>query len=272
MSTQTQPAAPDDDEPTAAAAAPSGHAIDPVESRAIISEFFRPGDKDYAPKDFIQAVSAEAREARDDTVAALGALGDDDTVIVPDIRPTKATALAAVAWSADDGDDATVLYDDDEDDADRTTFWLRLFVATGAAVVLVLGIVLWFVLSSHHQPARDDAVPASSAPDVVLPSSPAAAAPVPMPSAAPAPTPPPVAAAPPPPSPPAAQSNITQQQANTICGWLRDPSWTMPQIQSSTGDMLANDNPSFKGTPDIFKAIAAAMSSTCPDVANQRPF
>jgi hypothetical protein len=24
--------------------------------------------------------------------------------------------------------------------------------------------------------------------------------------------------------------------------------------------------------PNVFKAIAAAMSSTCPDVANQRPF
>src|ERR1700722_11267112 len=142
MATQTQPAAPDGDDPTAIVA--DDKAVNPVESRAIISEFFRPGDKDYAPKDFIQAVRVEAREAKDDTVAAMGALGDDNTVIVPDIRPTKATALAAVAWSADDGDDATVLYDDDEDDADRTTFWLRLFVATGAAVVLVLGIVLWF--------------------------------------------------------------------------------------------------------------------------------
>ena len=46
----------------------------------------------------------------------------------------------------------------------------------------------------------------------------------------------------------------------------------MPQIESSTGDMLADDNPSFKGTPDNFKAIAAATSGTCPDVANQRPF
>ncbi|MGC2344539.1 MAG: hypothetical protein WA630_11240, partial [Mycobacterium sp.] len=70
----------------------------------------------------------------------------------------------------------------------------------------------------------------------------------------------------------AVQSNITQQQANTICGWLRDPAWTMPQIESSTGDMLADDNPSFTGTPAVFKAIAAAMSSTCPDVANQRSF
>jgi hypothetical protein len=46
----------------------------------------------------------------------------------------------------------------------------------------------------------------------------------------------------------------------------------MPQIESSTGDMLANDNPSYRGTPDEFKAIASAMSGTCPDVANQRPF
>lgn len=150
---RTQPAAPDAGEPTAAAA-PSGHAIDPVESRAIISEFFRPGDKDYAPKDFIQAVRAEAREAKDDTVAAMGALGDDDTVIVPDIRPNKATALAAVAWSPDDGDDATVLYDDDEDDDDRTTFWLRLFVTAAAAVVLVLGIVVPAEQSSPTRSGR----------------------------------------------------------------------------------------------------------------------
>jgi hypothetical protein len=42
--------------------------------------------------------------------------------------------------------------------------------------------------------------------------------------------------------------------------------------ESSTGDMLADDNPGFKGTPEVFKAIAAAMSSSCPDVANQRRF
>jgi hypothetical protein len=100
-------------------------------------------------------VRAEAREAKDDTVAAMGALGDDDTVIVPDIRPNKATALAAVAWSPDDGDDATVLYDDDdEDDDDRTTFWLRLFVAAAAAVVLVLGIVVPAEQSSPTRSGR----------------------------------------------------------------------------------------------------------------------
>jgi hypothetical protein len=45
----------------------------------------------------------------------------------------------------------------------------------------------------------------------------------------------------------------------------------MGQIEMSTGDMLANDNPNFAGTPDVLKAIAAAMSGTCPDAANQRP-
>ena len=45
----------------------------------------------------------------------------------------------------------------------------------------------------------------------------------------------------------------------------------MGQIEMSTGDMLASDNPSFTGTPDILKAISAAMSGTCPDAANQRP-
>jgi hypothetical protein len=38
----------------------------------------------------------------------------------------------------------------------------------------------------------------------------------------------------------------------------------MGQIEMSTDDMLADDNPSFTGTPDILKAIAAAMSNTCP--------
>lgn len=73
------------------------------------------------------------------------------------------------------------------------------------------------------------------------------------------------------PSLPTVRSNISQQQAETICRWLHDPAWTMGQIEMSTGDMLANDNPSFTGTPDILKAIAAAMSGTCPDAANQRP-
>jgi hypothetical protein len=66
-------------------------------------------------------------------------------------------------------------------------------------------------------------------------------------------------------------SDITQQQADTICSWLRDPAWTMGKIETSTGDMLAKANPSFTGNPDVLKAIAAAMSSTCPYVANQRP-
>jgi hypothetical protein len=95
MSTK-QPAAPDAGEPTAAAA-PFGHAVEPVVSRASISEFFRPGDKDYAPKDFIQAVRAEARESNDDTVAAMGAPRGDDTVIVPGLRRTCRSAQAALS-------------------------------------------------------------------------------------------------------------------------------------------------------------------------------
>ena len=178
MSTQKQPAASDAGEPTAAVA-PSGRAINPVESRAIISEFFRPGDKDYAPKDFIQAVRAKAREAKDDTVAAMVARGDD-TVIVPDIRATKATELAGLAWS--DDDDETVLYDDNDDD--RTTFWLSVFVAAAAVTVIVAGVVLWFVLSHHDRAAQTPvAAPIHSGPDdqvvpaPVAPSPPVAVAP-----------------------------------------------------------------------------------------------
>jgi hypothetical protein len=65
--------------------------------------------------------------------------------------------------------------------------------------------------------------------------------------------------------------NITQLQADTICFWLRDPAWTMGKIEASTGDMLAKANPNFRGKPDILKAITAAMSGTCPYIANQRP-
>ena len=216
-----------------------------------------------------EPTAAEARTLFTQTVKKTAAAPDagEPTVVVADV---KATALAGLAWSEDDGDDETIQFD-----ADRTTtFWLWLNVATTAALVLVLGVVLWFVLSEHRQPARDDASPASSAPDVMVPSSPPAAAPAPMPSVTSTPIAPPVAAPPPDPTWAAApaQSNVTAQQASTICGWLRDPAWTMPQIESSTGDMLADDNPSFKGTPDVFKAIAAAMSSSCPEVANQRPF
>jgi hypothetical protein len=42
----------------------------------------------------------------------------------------------------------------------------------------------------------------------------------------------------------------------------------MGQIEMSTGDMLANDNPSYRGTPHILKDISSAMSGTCPDAAS----
>jgi hypothetical protein len=133
----------------------------------------------------------------------------EPTAIVAD---EKATALAALAWSADDDDDETIQFDDVDD---RTTFWLRLYVAILAAVVVISGVVLWLVLSDRHQPAEPAPVPVSSAPvapapvpsgpddrivpSAVAPSSPRAAAPVPMPpSVTQTPAPPPIAAAPPP--------------------------------------------------------------------------
>jgi hypothetical protein len=144
---------------------------------------------------------------------------DEPTIVVDDDR---ATALAALAWSEAD-DNETIPFDHDR----STTFWLRLYAGTTAAFVLALGIVLWFVLSSHHQSAQEPAaVPASSAPDVIVPSSPTAAAPeptpsaapVPMPSAAPAPMPPPVAAAPSP-----------------------EPTWGAPTSAPLQGDPQARD-------------------------------
>ena len=122
------------------------------------------------------------------TQAAAPDAGEPTAVVADD----KATALVGLAWSAaeDYPDDAETV-----DDMDRTTFWLRLSVATAAAVVVVLGVVLAYVLSqrTEPEPAAAPAVPAPSAPDVVVPSSPA---PEPSPSVEPAP--PPVIIAPPP--------------------------------------------------------------------------
>ena len=117
---------------------------------------------------------------------------DEPTAIVAN----KATPLAALAWSedADDGDGPLDPLDDDR----STTFWLRLYAGTTAAVVLALGVVLWFVRSDRHHRTQAVTVPASSAPGVILPSAPPAAAPAPMPSVTQAPIAPPVAAAPPP--------------------------------------------------------------------------
>ena len=121
---------------------------------------------------------------------------DEPTAIVAN---DKATELAALAWS-DDNDDETVLYDDVEpfDDADRTTFWLRVYAGIIAAVVVILAVVLWYVLSQRTEP-KPTAAPA-------VPTSSAVAAPVPsgpddkiVPSTTePVSAPPPVVAEPPP--------------------------------------------------------------------------
>ena len=113
---------------------------------------------------------------------------DEPTVIVTD---EKATALAGLGWS--DAEDYDAAFDDLRD---HTTLWLRFFVGITAAVVVILAIVLWSVLS-EHQAVEEAPAAALSAPDVIVPSSPPAAAPAPIPSEEPAP-PPPVIAAPPP--------------------------------------------------------------------------
>jgi hypothetical protein len=181
------------------------------------------------------------------------------TTVVPDVGPTQVPDLA---WSSES---------DTEELSDHGRGWRgRLLWAPLVALLCAsVAVVVWFSITLYRQ-HHPVAAPPTAPPPVAAPPVPAEPSPV-APIAPPSPVAPPTAA-PAPPPPTAAQSNITPQQANTICRWLRDPSWTMPQIESSTGDMLADDNPSFKGTPDVFKAIAGAMSSTCPDVANQRPF
>jgi hypothetical protein len=125
---------------------------------------------------------------------------DEPTAMVAD---DKATELAALAWSDDDDDDdddETVLYDDVDpfDDADLTTFWLRVYAGIIAAVVVVLGIVLWYVLSQRiePEPTAAPAVPTSSAVAAPVPSGPDDKI---VPSTTePAPARPPVIAEPPP--------------------------------------------------------------------------
>jgi hypothetical protein len=188
------------------------------------------------------------------------------TTIVPNVGPTRAAELA---WSSEA---------ETEDLADRSREWRRrlLWVPLVALLCVSVAVVVWFSITLYRQHRPVAAAPTAPAPVAAPPvhAGPPPITPIaPPPAAAPAPaSPTPPTAAPAPPSPPAAQSNITPQQANTICGWLRDPAWTMPQIESSTGDMLADGNRGFRGTPDVLKAIASAMSSTCPDVAKQRPF
>jgi hypothetical protein len=82
--------------------------------------------------------------------------------------------------------------------------------------------------------------------------------------------PPPPSEAPAPPSStaplrPGIDPVATAEQESTICGWLRDPSWTMPQIESSTGDMLAAAGWSYTKS-DLERVIRGATTNTCPDV------
>lgn len=192
------------------------------------------------------------------TVAA-GQYSEPPTTIVPDVRLARGAELA---WSSETPTDEIVEHS-------RGWHGRLLWVPSVVLLCASIAVVVWFSVTLYRQgrtSSTSSPTPALSAAPTVHAAQPTVA-----------PIAPPPAVAPPLLSPAAtpsvgAPSNVTPQQANTICGWLRDPSWTMPQIESSTGDMMADDNPSFKGTPDVFKAIAAAMSSTCPDVVNQRPF
>jgi len=124
----------------------------------------------------------------------------EPTVIVPD---DNATALAGLAWSDADNDETFSL-----DQHDRTTFWLRLYVGTVAVVVVVLGVMLWYVLSQRAEPepvaaprfpvsSAAIATPVPSGPDdEVVPSTTVEAAPAPPPVIA---EPPPVTTEVPPP-------------------------------------------------------------------------
>jgi hypothetical protein len=90
------------------------------------------------------------------TQAAAPGAGEPTVIVADD----NATALAGLAWSDTDDDEAFLF-----DQHDRTTFWLRLYVGTIAAVVVVLGVTLWHVLSQRPEPepAAAPRVPMSSA-------------------------------------------------------------------------------------------------------------
>ena len=122
--------------------------------------------------------------------------------------------------------------------------------------VIIVGVVYLAVMlgyALHHNPATSPSPTTST-------------------SAPPAPTreaTPPSSEAPAPPSTTAPLRPFdpvaTAEQERTICGWLRDSSWTNPQIESSTGDMLANAGWSYTKA-DLQRVIQGAMTNTCPDV------
>ncbi len=181
-----------------------------------------------------------------------------DTRIIVDGK--LATEAIKLAWSQDETEDIA------ESPGHRSR-WLPIGLLCAAGVALAGVSAVYF---AEHKPTPSTAPIQQSAPApisthtpmAVPPPTPVASAPVTPAPVAPPPTleavPPAVTAIPP--------SAITQEQANTICRWLRDPAWTMPQIETSTGDMLANNNPNFREA-DVFKAISAAMSTTCPEVS-----
>jgi hypothetical protein len=188
-------------------------------------------------------------DKEDETSVGLGP-ADQTEVVTPAAEPEDSDGLA---WSQADTDEYRA-----------AGYWRDRLLWAGLVMLLVAvtAATIWLATAYFQRPTPV-ATPAPNPVPAAAPTIPAA----PSPPLAPttvivqAPPPAPVAA---PPVPSAASAPITQQQARTICRWLRDPAWAMPQIESSTGDMLADDNESFTES-DVFNAIGSAMSTMCPD-------
>ena len=195
-------------------------------------------------------------DSDDETSVGLGP-ADQTEVVTPAAEPEDSDGLA---WSQADTDEYRA-----------PGYWRDRLLWAGLVMLLVAvtAATIWLGTAYFRRPTpvltpAPNPIPAAAP---TIPATPPVSVQVASPPPAPttvtvqAPPPGPVAA---PPVPSAASAPITQQQAKTICRWLRDPAWTMPQIESSTGDMLANDNESFTES-DVFNAIGFAMSTTCPD-------
>lgn len=195
----------------------------------------------------------------DDDKTSVGHGPADDTEVVA--PATESENSDGLAWSLADAQD----YQTPGQWRDRL-LWGGLVLLLCAVTAVTVLFATVFLRGHQSGPTAAPAKPAPTA----MPSAQVSALPAPPATVASPPTTvivqaPPQASVAAPPAPSASSGPIiTSQQAKTICRWLRDPAWTMPQIESSTGDMLANDNPSFTES-DVFKAIGAAMTSTCPD-------
>ena len=114
-----------------------------IADKVIVAEFFRAGDKDYTPRDFIQAL----REGIDNTRAAnVAAAAEPATAIIP---------LAALAWSQDDEPSAaTQKAAQEATPGPRRQPWSKAWLM--AVVILIGAAVVALAIVALSPPAAAD--------------------------------------------------------------------------------------------------------------------